>query len=186
MAKKLDNEKIRETIRQNLTQLRTKKGLTQGDVAAAVDKSASGVASWEQGLSLPDPAVLYKLSKLYNVDMNYFYEDHQLKFDLMTDKEKIDIAQPKDKYELVSETATLRAMIRTIIREEMARKTSETDQHISIPVEEIKFESGGKLPNLKHKTVKINAAKGEPLKFRRGEDGKYRIVRESKHTGTSE
>lgn len=165
MAKKLENEKIREIIRENLTHLRLKKGLTQGDVAAAVDKSASGVASWEQGLSLPDPAVLYRLSKLYNVDMNYFYESH------------VEGIKPVyDDYPSIQKQAimheNMHEMIREMIKEELSAQTK-TGTHI-IPVE------------VKVAEPDIKMSKPRLLKIRRGENGKYSIIRESKHTGTGD
>lgn len=71
-----NKEKLRENIRKNLINLRKKKGLTQGDIAAETEKTKTAVASWEQGLSLPDITILYELSKFYKVPMEYFYEEH--------------------------------------------------------------------------------------------------------------
>lgn len=66
---------MREKIRLILIDLRTQNKLTQTDVGKAVGKSKNAVASWEQGLSLPDPVTLFKLSKLYGKTMNYMYGD---------------------------------------------------------------------------------------------------------------
>lgn len=71
-----NKDKLRENIRKNLINLRKKKGLTQGDIADEIGKTKTGVASWEQGLSLPDITILYELSKFYKVPMEYFYEEH--------------------------------------------------------------------------------------------------------------
>lgn len=71
-----NKDKLRENIRKNLINLRKKKGLTQGDIADEIGKTKTGVASWEQGLSLPDTTTLYLLSKFYKVPMEYFYEEH--------------------------------------------------------------------------------------------------------------
>jgi len=70
---KEDNKEMRDKIRNILIELRTENGLTQGDVGNLVGKSANAVASWEQGLSLPDAVTLYKLAKHYNKSMDYMY-----------------------------------------------------------------------------------------------------------------
>ena len=72
----MDKENLRNIIRKNLILLRMSKGITQADLAAELNKSSNAVASWEQGLSLPDVTTLYQLSKVYNKELNYFYEDH--------------------------------------------------------------------------------------------------------------
>lgn len=68
---------LRENIRKNLIELRKKKGLSQVDIAELVEKKSSSVASWEQGISLPDVTTLYRLSLYYNVMMEYFYKNHE-------------------------------------------------------------------------------------------------------------
>ena len=70
---KEDNKEMREKIRQNLIELRNESGLTQSDVGILVGKSANAVASWEQGLSLPDVVTLYKLAQHYNKSIDYMY-----------------------------------------------------------------------------------------------------------------
>lgn len=79
MTTKEESEMIKEVIRKNLIKLRAEKGVTQTDVGLATGKSKNAVASWEQGLSLPDAPTLYLLSKYYNKSMDYFYEDHSIK-----------------------------------------------------------------------------------------------------------
>lgn len=69
-----ETKRIREVIRKNLIRLRTENRLTQTEIGKIVDKTKHGVASWEQGLSLPDPAVLFQLSKFYGVPMEEFYK----------------------------------------------------------------------------------------------------------------
>ena len=70
---KADNKEMRDKIRRILIKLRTESGLTQSDVGSIVGKSPNAVASWEQGLSLPDAVTLYKLAKHYNKTMDYMY-----------------------------------------------------------------------------------------------------------------
>lgn len=71
---KSDDLVLRDTIRKNLIKCRTEKELTQLELSKLIGKSSNAVASWEQGLSLPDVATLYKLSKLYEKKMEFFYE----------------------------------------------------------------------------------------------------------------
>lgn len=70
---KEDNKEMRDKIRRTLIELRTENGLTQSEVGILVGKSSNAVASWEQGLSLPDVVTLYKLARHYNKTMDYMY-----------------------------------------------------------------------------------------------------------------
>lgn len=72
---KTDDE-IRNTIRNNLKQLRIANHKTQLDIAKLTEKSENAVGSWEQGLSLPDITTLYKLALYYNKTIDYLYENH--------------------------------------------------------------------------------------------------------------
>lgn len=73
----MNKDKLREVIRLNLITLRINKGITQADLAAELNKAKTTIASWEQGLSLPDVTTLYELSKFYNKDMEYFYNENE-------------------------------------------------------------------------------------------------------------
>ena len=70
-------DELRENIRQNVISLRKSKGLSQIDIALLVGKKSTTVASWEQGISLPDVTTLYRLAHFYNKSMEYFYEEHR-------------------------------------------------------------------------------------------------------------
>ena len=54
-----DNKEMRDRVRRILIELRTENELTQSEVGDLVGKSKTAVASWEQGLSLPDVVTLY-------------------------------------------------------------------------------------------------------------------------------
>ena len=69
-----ETKMIRETIRKNLIRLRTDRGNNQTEIGKIVGKTKTAVAAWEQGVSLPDPAVLFQLSKFYGVPMEEFYK----------------------------------------------------------------------------------------------------------------
>ena len=66
-----DNEEMRDKIRRILINCRIEKELTQTEVGKVVGKSKNAVASWEQGLSLPDIVTLYKLATYYGKSIDY-------------------------------------------------------------------------------------------------------------------
>lgn len=68
-----DNEETREKIRNILIECRTQRELTQTEIGKVVGKSKNAVASWEQGLSLPDVVTLYRLAKYYGKSIDYMY-----------------------------------------------------------------------------------------------------------------
>ena len=70
-----DDEKIRERIRKRLIQCRTDNQMTQTDVGKTIGKSKNAVASWEQGLSLPDIVTLYRLAMYYEKTLEYMMGD---------------------------------------------------------------------------------------------------------------
>ena len=67
---------IGQIIRENLKELRKINEKTQLDIAKLTGKSENAVGSWEQGLSLPDIATLYRLAQFYNKTIDYMYEKH--------------------------------------------------------------------------------------------------------------
>jgi transcriptional regulator with XRE-family HTH domain len=72
----MTKEEMRENIKNNLIDLRVEHNLTQSKLAEILEKSPNAVASWEQGLSLPDVTTLYRLALYYGVNMEYFYQKH--------------------------------------------------------------------------------------------------------------
>ena len=68
---------IKENVRKALISCRKEKGLTQTQVGELVGKTKTAVASWEQGLTIPDIETLYKLSKYYNKTINYMYGESE-------------------------------------------------------------------------------------------------------------
>lgn len=64
---------IKDRIRRILINCRNEKQLTQTEVGKIVGKSKTAVASWEQGLSMPDAATLYRLSIYYKKSIAYMY-----------------------------------------------------------------------------------------------------------------
>jgi len=68
---------LREIIKLTLIQCRIEAKLTQAEVGQLVGKSKTAVASWEQGLSLPDAATLYMLAKYYGKPIEYMYGEER-------------------------------------------------------------------------------------------------------------
>ena len=64
-------ERMGYKISQKLKELRAEAGFTQKQVAGMLNKSETGYASWEQGLSEPCIDDLRKLCKIFNVSANY-------------------------------------------------------------------------------------------------------------------
>ena len=51
--------------------LRTARGWTQAELARRLGITRNGVNSWEQGLSMPSPALLVELAKVFSVSTDY-------------------------------------------------------------------------------------------------------------------
>lgn len=51
--------------------LRETRGWTQAELARRLNITRNGVNSWEQGLSMPSPACLVGLAKLFSVSTDY-------------------------------------------------------------------------------------------------------------------
>lgn len=69
----MNTEDIKNRVRRTLVQLRIEHELTQTDVGNIVGKGKTAVASWEQGISMPDVATLYVLANYYNKPIQYMY-----------------------------------------------------------------------------------------------------------------
>lgn len=51
--------------------LREARGWTQAELARRLSITRNGVNSWEQGLSMPSPACLVDLAKLFSISTDY-------------------------------------------------------------------------------------------------------------------
>lgn len=58
-------------IKNRIKELRKEKGLTQKQLAELVNKSETGLASWEQGLSEPSVNDIRTLCKIFEVSADY-------------------------------------------------------------------------------------------------------------------
>ena len=65
-------------IGKNIQELRIRAKLTQYELASKLNYSDKAISKWERGESAPDPDVMLQLSKLFNVQIDYFYYlEHQ-------------------------------------------------------------------------------------------------------------
>ncbi len=61
---------IKDTIAKNLTELRTRAGFTQLQLAEMLNYSDKAVSKWERGEAVPDLRVLIKLSEIYGITVD--------------------------------------------------------------------------------------------------------------------
>ena len=64
---------IRNNIRDALIECRAEKDISQAELSKAIGVPAPTIASWEQGISLPNLQTLYRLAKYYQKTMDYMY-----------------------------------------------------------------------------------------------------------------
>ncbi len=70
-------EEIRFIIGRNITELRNKKGITQADLAEALNYSDKAVSKWERGESMPGIVTLSAIAGYFDVPLDYFTtEEH--------------------------------------------------------------------------------------------------------------
>ncbi len=62
-------------ISEKITELRKKSGMTQKALGEMLGISNRAVSNWEKQISIPSIENIYKLSKIFNVDVEYFISD---------------------------------------------------------------------------------------------------------------
>lgn len=72
--------------------LREALGWTQAELARRLNITRNGVNSWEQGLSMPSPACLVDLAKLFSVSTDYLLGVERLEAVNVTGLKEEDIA----------------------------------------------------------------------------------------------
>ena len=72
--------------------LREARGWTQAELARRLNITPNGVNSWEQGLSMPSPACLVDLAKLFSVSTDYLLGVERLEMVNVTGLKEEDIA----------------------------------------------------------------------------------------------
>ena len=72
--------------------LREARGWTQAELARRMNITRNGVNSWEQGLSMPSPACLVDLSKVFSVSTDYLLGVGRLETVNVTGLDEKDVA----------------------------------------------------------------------------------------------
>ena len=72
--------------------LREARGWTQAELARRINITRNGVNSWEQGLSMPSPACLVDLSKVFSVSTDYLLGVERLETVNVTGLDEKDVA----------------------------------------------------------------------------------------------
>ncbi len=85
--------------------LRKSNNYTQDDLAKKLGISRQAVSKWETGAAIPDPEVLLKISKLYNVTINDILEP-KIQPHRITDFEQISTISEKELKEVLEQFDT--------------------------------------------------------------------------------
>lgn len=85
----MENKDIKLIISKNIQGLRKKEKWTQADLGSKLNISDKAISKWERGESLPDVEMIYDISKLFNVPINYLFEEHEFSELSLEDKKKL-------------------------------------------------------------------------------------------------
>ena len=77
---------------ERIKELRQARGWTQADLARRLGVTRNGVNSWEQGLSMPSPASLVDLARLFSVFTDYLLGVERLNTVNVTGLDERDVA----------------------------------------------------------------------------------------------
>lgn len=84
--------------------LREARGWTQAELARRLNITRNGVNSWEQGLSMPSPACLVDLAKLFSISTDYLLGVERLETVNVTGLDEKDVAMLAQLAERLRET----------------------------------------------------------------------------------
>lgn len=70
-------DQIKQTIAKNITALRLAKGMTQIELAEMLNYSDKAISKWERGESVPDISVLFRISEIFGVTLDYLVHSHK-------------------------------------------------------------------------------------------------------------
>lgn len=63
-------EDLNKTFSENLKRIRTRRGMTQGELGAAINYSNKAVSKWESGNGMPSVEMVVQIAKALHVDLN--------------------------------------------------------------------------------------------------------------------
>lgn len=70
---------VKNNIANNIAELRKNKKLTQAELAEKLCYSDKAVSKWERAESTPDVEILYKMSELFGVSVDFFFQEDSIK-----------------------------------------------------------------------------------------------------------
>jgi len=103
---------IKDIIAKNITCLRKREGMTQAELANRLNYSDKAISKWERGESLPDAEMLYNISILFNVRIEYLFQDHNYAGLSLAETQKL---EKKEKRTKVVIALTILAILLTLI-----------------------------------------------------------------------
>lgn len=69
---------VKPVAAKNITALRQSAGMTQLELAQKLSYSDKAISKWERGESVPDVSVLYEISRIFGVTVDYLITDHDV------------------------------------------------------------------------------------------------------------
>jgi transcriptional regulator with XRE-family HTH domain len=72
----MDIVEIRQNIAVNISAMRNAAGLTQAQFAEKLNYTDKAISKWERGESVPDIAVLWQISDMFGVTVDWLITDH--------------------------------------------------------------------------------------------------------------
>lgn len=66
----MTEEQLKQNIAKNIASLRKNRGMTQAELAEALNYSDKSVSKWERGDGVPDILVIHKIAELFGVTLN--------------------------------------------------------------------------------------------------------------------
>jgi len=73
----MDENKMKQTIASNIAGYRKAKGMTQAELAAALNYSDKSISKWERAEGVPDVYVLTLMAELFGVTLNDLVFEHK-------------------------------------------------------------------------------------------------------------
>ena len=68
---------IKENIANNIVALRKSRDWTQAELADMLNYSDKTISKWERGESTPDVEMIYQMSQLFDVPIEYFFKENE-------------------------------------------------------------------------------------------------------------
>jgi len=91
----IDEKKMKLTIAANIAAYRKAKGMTQAELAAALNYSDKSISKWERAEGVPDIYVLTVMAELFGVTLNDLVFEHEKTIEEELAEETLKVESPK-------------------------------------------------------------------------------------------